>query len=65
MSPIRKITVQDTEISILTGKGDDFICLTDMARFKGSEPSLVILWLFIGDSAMFMPPASDLHSHNS
>lgn len=65
MSPIRKITVQDTEILILTGKGDDFICLTDMARFKGSEPSLVIShWMRNINTLEYLGVWETLHNPN-
>ncbi len=34
----KKITVQDTEMSVIFNKDvDDYICLTDMARFKDRE----------------------------
>ena len=40
---VNKIKVEQTEISVvLRTNGDDFISLTDMARFKDNDPSLVI-----------------------
>ena len=38
-----KITVQNTEITILTNEGDDYISLTDMARSQLQE-----LLFFVG-----------------
>ena len=41
-----KITVQETEISILAINGEDYISLTDLARHKSDEPNAVIAnWL--------------------
>ena len=37
-----KITVQDTEITVLTNEMDDFISLTDIAKYKSNEPNTVI-----------------------
>ena len=40
---IQKINVEGTEISVILSKNDsDYICLTDMARYKDNDPSLVI-----------------------
>lgn len=41
-----KITVQNTEITIIAVNGDDYISLTDLARHKSDEPNAVIAnWL--------------------
>ncbi|MBD5260199.1 MAG: KilA-N domain-containing protein [Bacteroides sp.] len=37
-----KITVQNTNISIISVNGDDYISLTDLARHKSDEPNAVI-----------------------
>ena len=37
MNTSKKITVQNTEISVLIGNESDYICLTDMAHFKDKE----------------------------
>ncbi len=37
-----KITVQETEISILTFQGKDYISLTDIAKYKSDEPTATI-----------------------
>ena len=44
MSPLHKISVESTEIAVLTSKqsDNDYISLTDMARYKSNEPALVI-----------------------
>lgn len=39
-----KITVQNTEITILTNEGDDYISLTDMARSQLQE-YIIFRWL--------------------
>ena len=33
----KTIKVQNTEISIVTSNGSDFICITDIAKSKGGE----------------------------
>ncbi len=41
-----KITVQNTNIKIITVNGDDYISLTDLARHKSDDPNAVIAnWL--------------------
>lgn len=48
MSPTKIIKVNDTNISVmLQGKEDDYICLTDMARYKDKERTDYIIqnWL--------------------
>lgn len=41
-----KITVQNTNITIIAVNGDDYISLTDLARHKSDEPNVVIAnWL--------------------
>ena len=37
-----KINVQKTDVTILKLNEDDYISLTDIARFKSDEPTLVI-----------------------
>lgn len=37
-----KITVQNTDITIISVNGDDYISLTDLARHKSDEPNAVI-----------------------
>lgn len=39
----RKIIVENTEIAVVIKAGaDDFICLTDMARYKDNDPASII-----------------------
>lgn len=41
-----KITIQNTDITIIAVNGDDYISLTDLARHKSDEPNAVIAnWL--------------------
>ena len=37
-----KITVQNTNITIISVNGNDYISLTDLARHKSDEPNAVI-----------------------
>lgn len=37
-----KIIVQNTNITIVSVNGDDYISLTDLARYKSDEPNAVI-----------------------
>lgn len=39
---VAKIIVQNTSITIISVKGDDYISLTDLARHKSDEPNAVI-----------------------
>lgn len=44
MSPIKKITVNETEISIMLQANEkDYISLTDMAHYKDQERSNYII----------------------
>ena len=46
ISEMAKITVQNTNITIIAVNGDDYISLTDLARHKSDEPNAVIAnWL--------------------
>jgi len=47
MSKSRKISVEDFEIVILTQNQDDYISLTDMAKFKNAEITGLVIshWL--------------------
>ena len=37
-----KITVKDTNVTIISVKENDYICLTDIARYKSDDPNAVI-----------------------
>lgn len=58
MTPIKKITVNDVEISISSNnEKDDYICLTDMVKAKDDEgrPDLIIQnWLRNKDTIEFL-----------
>ena len=56
MSKTKKITVENTEISVILHHGtDDFICLTDMARYKDNDPAFVIgHWLRLRNTIEYM-----------
>lgn len=42
MSPMAKITVQNTNITIMNMDGEDYVSLTDLARHKSDDPTTVI-----------------------
>lgn len=64
MAKTKKITVQDTEVSVLLdGDGNDFISLTDMARFKDNDPFAVIgHWLRNRNTIEYLGVWETLHN---
>ena len=48
-----KITVQNTEITILTNEGDDYISLTDMARSQLQE-HIIFRWLSLKSTIEYL-----------
>ena len=43
MTKVSKMNVENLEISVLVGENQgDYICLTDMARYKDNDPALII-----------------------
>ncbi len=66
MSKTKKITVENTEISVILQHGtDDFICLTDMARYKDNDPAFVIgHWLRLRNTIEYMGTWEILHNPN-
>ena len=64
MVKTKKIIVEDTEISVVLQHGtDDFICLTDMARYKDNDPALVIgHWLRLRNTIEYMGAWETLHN---
>jgi len=41
-----KITVKDTEVTVIKVNEEDYICITDIARFKTSDTFIVVCnWL--------------------
>lgn len=66
MAKTKKITVQNTEVSVLlNGNENDFICLTDMARFKDNDPFSVIgHWLRNRNTIEYLGVWEMLHNPN-
>ncbi len=66
MSKTKKITVENTEISVILQHGtDDFICLTDMARYKDNEAAFIIgHWLRLRNTIEYMGTWETLHNPN-
>lgn len=64
MSKTKKIIVENTEISIVLQHGtDDFICLTDMARYKDNDPAFIIgHWLRLRNTIEYMGTWETLHN---
>ncbi len=56
MSKSNKINVESFEITVLTSKKDDYISLTDMARFKNAETTGLVIshWLSTRYTVEFM-----------
>ena len=59
-----KIEVQGTEISVLSARNDDFICLTDIARFRntGRPDDLIRNWLRSRNTVEFLGIWEQLHN---
>ena len=60
-----KITAKGTEITVLShGTNDDFICLTDIARYKNSlEPKNVVAnWLRLRNTIEYLGIWEQLHN---
>jgi hypothetical protein len=62
----KKIIVQGSQISIILHKGDDdFISLTDMAKYKTYDSGVVISnWLTTKYTIQFMGAWEQLHNPN-
>ena len=58
------VTVQGTEIAVLTHRQDDYISLTDMAKYKNAEiPGTVIShWMRTGYTLNFLGAWERLHN---
>ena len=63
---IQKINVEGTEISVILSKNDsDYISLTDMARYKDNDPSLVIAnWMRNINTIEYLGVWEILHNPN-
>lgn len=66
MAKTKKITVQSTEISVrLNGREDDYISLTDMARYKDNDPFAVIgHWMRNRNTLEYLGAWEILHNPN-
>ena len=66
MSKSKKSTieVQGAAITVLSGKGEDYICLTDIARFKDPERTdyLIGNWLRNRNTIEFLGIWEQLHN---
>lgn len=67
MSKTKKITVENTEISVILQHGtDDFICLTDMARFRDGDRTNYVIqnWMRARTTIEFLGVWEILHNPN-
>ena len=67
MSKTKKITVENTEISVILQHGtDDFICLTDMARYRDSDRTNYVIqnWMRARTTIEFLGVWEMLHNPN-
>jgi hypothetical protein len=67
MRKSKKIIVQGSQISIILHKGDDdFISLTDMAKFKDREATGIVIanWLSTKYTIQFMGAWEQVHNPN-
>jgi hypothetical protein len=62
----KSIIVRNLPINIKIGaKSDDFICLTDMAKFKGEETGIIIAnWLTTNFTVQFLGLWEEMHNPN-
>ena len=62
----KTIEVNDITVQIKTNKNnDDFICLTDMAKFKGNETGIIIAhWLTTKYTIEFLGGWEEMHNPN-
>ena len=67
MATTKKITANGTEISVLLqGNEDDYICLTDMARYKDKQRTDYIIqnWLRSRSTIEYLGVWEQLHNPN-
>ena len=67
MTNTKKINVQGTEISVLLkGREDDYICLTDMARYRDKNRTNYIIqnWLRSRNTLEYLGVWEQLHNPN-
>lgn len=60
----KTITVESTEITVMLKRDkEDYICLTDMARFKDNEPSLIIShWMRLRNTLEYLGVWESIHN---
>jgi len=60
------ITVQGTAITVLTNKQDDYLSLTDMAKYKNADSTGLVIshWMRTGYTINFMGAWEQLHNPN-
>ena len=60
------VTVQGTEIAVLTHRQDDYISLTDMAKYKNADTTGLVIshWLRTGYTLNFLGAWERLHNPN-
>ncbi len=66
MTKVSKINVEDLEISVLVGENQgDYICLTDMARYKDNDPALIIShWMRSLNTLDYLGAWETMHNPN-
>ena len=65
---IRKININDSEISVIFGlRDDDYICLTDMVKAgDNSDRTNIVIqnWMRRKDTISYLGVWENLHNHN-
>ena len=64
---IKKINVQGTEISVQLQSGEnDYICLTDMARYRDAERTNYVIqnWIRVRNTIEYLGVWEQLHNPN-
>ncbi len=66
MKKDQKLEVKGMEISLFQKNKDDYICLTDMARYKNAEATGLVVshWLSTSFSVEFMGIWEQIHNPN-
>ena len=65
MFPIAKITVQNTNITIINVDGEDYVSITDLARHKSDDPTAVIgIWMRNRNTIEFLGIRKSLDNPN-
>ena len=66
MTKVSKMNVENLEISVLVGENQgDYICLTDMARYKDNDPALIIShWMRSLNTLDYLGAWETMHNPN-